>query len=240
MKLSRLTFAVAVIAALLLFLSGSGTRFGMWTYPVGFMLLRWAAFLGVGAAALALVGLLMRKTRAGQGRLLVVSLALGLAVAAVPLYWMQTAGKVPRIHDISTDLQDPPEFDAVVPLRGAGSNPVEYAGAEVAEAQRLAYPDVQPLFLALPPADAFALALREARNMGWEIVAQDPGAGRIEATATTLWFGFKDDVVVRVQPDGERSRVDVRSVSRVGVSDVGANAKRIREYLSELESRAGA
>src|SRR5574338_922618 len=113
------------------------------------MLLRWAAFLGVGAAALALVGLLRGRMRTGEGGLLVVSLALGLAVAAVPLYWMQAAGKVPRIHDISTDLQDPPEFVAVVPLRGEGSNPVEYAGGEVAEAQRLAYPDVRPLFLAM-------------------------------------------------------------------------------------------
>lgn len=238
MKLSRLTFAVAVVAALLLFVSGSGTRFGLWAFPVGFMLLRWAAFLGVGAAALALVGLLIRRMRAGQGGLLVVSLALGLAVAAVPLYWMQAAGKAPRIHDISTDLQDPPEFVAVLPARGEGSNPAEYAGGEVAEAQRIAYPDVQPLFLAMPPAEAFALALREARGMGWEIVAQDPQAGRIEATATTLWFGFKDDVVVRVQPAGEGSRIDVRSLSRLGVSDVGTNAKRIREYLSELESRA--
>lgn len=238
MKLSHLTLALAIIAALLLFVSGSGTRFGMWAFPVGFMLLRWAAFLGVGAAALALVGLLMRAMRAGQGRLFVVSLALGLAVAAVPLYWMQTARKVPRIHDISTDLQDPPEFVAVVPLRGEGSNPVGHAGAELAEAQRLAYPDVRPLFLEMPPAAAFALTRRAARGMGWEIVAQDVQAGRIEATATTLWFGFKDDVVVRVRPDGDGSRIDVRSLSRVGVSDVGANAKRIREYLSELDRAA--
>ena len=84
------------------------------------------------------------------------------------------------------------------------------------------------------PADAFKRALQAARDMGWEIVAADAAAGRIEATDTTFWFGFKDDVVIRVEADGAGSRVDLRSVSRVGVGDVGANAARIRAYLRTL------
>ncbi|WP_332675583.1 DUF1499 domain-containing protein [Aromatoleum sp.] len=234
MNLSRLILIAALVAVALLFVSGSGTRFGLWAFPVGFRLLKWAAYLGLGAAAVALVGLVVPKLRAGQGPRLVVSLALGLGVAAVPAYWLGAAGKLPPIHDISTDLADPPAFVAVLPARGPQSNPAEHAGAAVADAQRAAYPDIRPLILALPPVDAFALALRAARAMGWEIVAQDPAAGRIEATATTLWFGFRDDVVVRVTPADGGSRIDVRSLSRVGVGDVGANAKRIRTYLSRI------
>lgn len=235
MKLSRVTLALAALAVLMLFASGSGTRFGLWPFPVGFRLLKWAAYLGLVVAAVALVGLVVSKLRSGQGARLVVSLALGLGVAAVPAYWLSAARKVPPIHDISTDLADPPEFVAVLPARGPESNPVEHGGAAVAEAQRAAYPDIQPLTLALSPAEAFALALREARGMGWEIVARDAAAGRIEATATTLWFGFRDDVVVRVTPADGGSRIDVRSLSRVGVGDVGANAKRIRDYLARIK-----
>ncbi len=234
MKLSRVTFVAAVVAAVLLFVSGSGTRFGLWAFPVGFRVLKWAAYLGLAAAIVSLVGLVVPKLRAGQGARLAVSLALGLGVAAVPGYWIATASKLPPIHDITTDLDDPPVFIAVLPARGPDSNPVEYGGAAVADAQRAAYPDIQPLVLGLPPADAFALALRAAHAMGWEVVAQDPAAGRIEATATTLWFGFRDDVVVRVTPADGGSRIDVRSLSRVGVGDVGANAKRIRAYLGRI------
>ena len=234
MKLPRLTLGLAALAALLLFGSASGTRFGLWSFPIGFQLLKWAAYLGVSVAVVALVSLLVPRLRAGGGAHLLVSAVLGLGVAAVPAYWIRAAREVPPIHDISTDLQDPPAFVAVLPRRGNDANPVEHGGADVAEAQRSAYPDIQPLVLGLDPAEAFALALRAARDMGWEIVAQDPEKGRIEATATTFWFGFKDDVVVRVVPSGGGSRIDVRSLSRVGVSDVGANAKRIREYFARL------
>lgn len=234
MNLSRLMLGLAVLAALMLFASGLGTRFGMWPFPVGFQGLKWAAFLGLGVALVALVGLLVSRLRAAGGSLLVISAALGLAVAAVPAYWLQAARKAPPIHDISTDLQDPPAFIAVLPHRGDRANPVEHGGAALAEAQRRAYPDIQSRTLELAPAEAFAIALRTARNMGWEIVAQDAGSGRIEATATTFWFGFKDDVVVRVLPSAAGSRIDVRSLSRVGVSDAGANAKRIRKYFARL------
>lgn len=234
MKLSRFALGLAILAGMLLFVSGSGTRFGLWSFPAGFQLLKWAAYLALGAAAVALAGLLVPKLRTGDAKAFVVALALGFAVAAVPAYWMQAAREVPPIHDISTDLDNPPAFAAVLAQRGDASNPPEHGGPAVAEAQRRAYPDIRPLMLPLPPAEAFAPALRAARAMGWEIIAQDAAAGRIEATATTLWFGFRDDVVVRVAPSGSGSRVDVRSASRVGVSDVGANAKRVRAYLARL------
>lgn len=234
MKLHRVTLGLAILAAMMLFASGSGTRFGLWPFPVGFQLLKWAAYLGTGVALVALASLVAPKLRAGGGALLVASAALGLSVAAVPAYWLQAARKAPPIHDISTDLDDPPAFAAVLARRGSGSNPVEHRGAALADAQRSAYPQIQPLTLAAAPAEAFALALRAARDIGWEIVAHDAASGRIEATATTFWFGFKDDVVVRVAPWGEGSRIDVRSLSRVGVGDAGANARRIRSYLARI------
>jgi uncharacterized protein (DUF1499 family) len=147
---------------------------------------------------------------------------------------MQKAQLVPPIHDITTDTEQPPQFQAVLPLRADAPNPAEYGGAEIAGQQRQGYPDIAPLALEQPSAEAFRRALEAARGMGWDIVAADSVAGRIEATATTAWFGFKDDVVVRITPAGSGSRVDVRSVSRVGKSDVGANAERIREFLGRL------
>jgi uncharacterized protein (DUF1499 family) len=157
-------------------------------------------------------------------------------VVWIPWSWKQRADRVPPIHDITTDLADPPAFEAVLPLRQDAPNPSEYGGDSIAAQQREAYPDLGPLTLDLPLDAAFRRAQEAARDMGWEIVDSDPARGRIEATATTPWFGFKDDVVVRVRPEDGGSRVDVRSVSRVGRSDVGTNARRIREYLEELSA----
>jgi uncharacterized protein (DUF1499 family) len=104
----------------------------------------------------------------------------------------------------------------------------------VAVKQRAAYPDIKTAILSVPPNEAFARALDAARALGWRIVAEVPAEGRIEATDTTFWFGFTDDIVIRVTAAGYRSLVDVRSVSRVGRSDVGTNAKRIRAFIRRL------
>ncbi|MBA3259421.1 MAG: DUF1499 domain-containing protein, partial [Gemmatimonadales bacterium] len=213
--------------------AGPGTRLGLWSFRTGFLLLRWGAYLGIFAAGLGLLTLLWRPAGARPWPALAAVL-LGAMAALVPYRWMQVAQRVPPIHDITTDVKRPPEFQAVLPLRADAPNPAEYGGPEIAAQQREAYPEIAPIALALPPGEAFRRALEEAREMGWEIVAADSTAGRIEATATTAWFGFKDDVVVRITPKGQRSRVDLRSVSRVGQSDVGANAARIREFLERL------
>jgi len=164
----------------------------------------------------------------------VLAVALGLVTAWVPWSWKNKAGSVPPIHDITTDTASPPAFQAVLPLRADAPNPSEYGGDSIAQQQREAYPDIEPVLLDVPPAQAFQRALEAAREMGWEIVSAEPAEGRIEATDTTFWFGFKDDVVVRVEPAAGGSRVDVRSVSRVGRSDVGTNAERIRDYLAKI------
>jgi uncharacterized protein (DUF1499 family) len=231
----RTTLLAAVLAFLMLALAGPGVRLGLWTFRTGFHLLQWGAYLGLAAAALALVMLLVPAWRAPSAMPLVVAIGLGLVSAGVPWFWRHRAEQVPPIHDITTDVHRPPKFVAVLPLRANAPNPATYGGEEVAQAQEKAYPDIRPLVLAsLPPAAAFARALAAVRAEGWDLVAADSSAGRIEATATTGWFGFKDDVVVRIEPQGAGSKVDVRSVSRVGGSDVGTNARRIREYLRRV------
>ena len=120
-------------------------------------------------------------------------------------------------------------------MRTGSPNPIEYEGESISKQQRAAYPDVQPARLAVPPDAAFERALSAARELGWQIVAAVPSEGRIEATDTTRWFGFKDDIVVRVTSSGTGSRVDVRSVSRLGKGDLGKNAARIRAYLRGLQ-----
>lgn len=235
MNISRIAMPVALLAALLLLVAGPGTRFGVWEYGTGLLLMRGAFFVGLVAAIVALILLIVPKTRRGRGATLVAALAIGLVTAWVPYNGYRTVMSLPFIHDISTDTENPPQFVDVVPLRADAKNPVEYAGEEVAAQQREAYPDIHTLEFPGPAAATFSDALDVAEKMGWDIVAADSDEGRIEATATTLWFGFKDDVVIRVEPTASGSRLDIRSKSRVGRSDVGANAARIRAFIAALE-----
>jgi uncharacterized protein (DUF1499 family) len=164
-----------------------------------------------------------------------VALVLGLTAFGIPYSWQRRAASVPPIHDITTDLENPPTFDAVAPLRADAPNALERPGMLAAQ-QREGYPDLAPVTLPVPPDQAFDRALAIAQDKGWDIVTADKSSGRIEATDTTRFFGFKDDVVVRMTPWGTGTRVDMRSVSRVGRSDVGTNARRIEDFLDELAS----
>ena len=229
---------LAVASALVLIAAPVGYRLGIVPLRVALLtLLKWGVYGGIAAAVVSLIGLVMTLVRPREVRrgtvLAAVSLLVGLGlVGALARFRMNPPP--PPIHDITTDTDRPPQFVSVVPLRAAAPNRVEYGGPEVAAQQRQGYPDVQPLTLPLPPNQAFDRAFATARRLGWEIVASDPPSGRIEATDTTFWFGFKDDVVIRVTAAPNGSRVDVRSLSRVGLSDVGTNAARIRKYLAAL------
>jgi len=234
LKLGWIPVAVAIVAAVMLGLSGTGVRLGWWDYRIGFGVVRWSAYLAIAAALVALIALAIPKLRRGRVAALVGGLLVGLAVMAMPLSFIVAARSVPPIHDITTDTDNPPRFDAIAPLRANAPNGVDYGGKEVADAQHQGFPEIKPLDVPLPPPAAYAKALAAAREMGWEIVAADASAGRIEATATTRFFAFKDDIVVRITPNGTGSRIDVRSASRVGKSDIGTNAKRVREYLGSL------
>ncbi|MHB8534149.1 MAG: DUF1499 domain-containing protein [Sulfuricaulis sp.] len=233
---------LAIAAVFAAAASGFGHRFGLWTYNIGFIVLLCAAIMGLVCVVLGLVG--VHQTRPSGNRrglsAAVLALAIGAVTAAVPLSWIWAAYRLPPIHDISTDTQNPPLFEAILPLRYRAPDTADYGGPAVATLQHEAYPDIQPLLTPLPPASVFDAAVATARDQGWIIVAGDPATGRIEATDTSFWFGFIDDVVVRLTPEtGGGTRVDVRSVSRVGLGDAGANARRVRGFLSDLAQRLG-
>jgi uncharacterized protein (DUF1499 family) len=234
MNAARFVWMFALFAAAMLAAAGFGARFGVWDYRLGFQLVRWSEYTGLATAGLALIGLAIPRWRKGRVPLLAGVLAIGLGVAWLPWQWVQEARSVPAINDISTDTGNPPAFVALVAARAGLSVPTAYPGSATAEQQRRGYPDIKPLEMPIPPADAFARALAAATDMGWDIAAADAAAGRIEATATTPWFGFRDDVVVRVVATATGSRVDVRSTSRVGRGDFGTNAKRIRAFLEKV------
>jgi uncharacterized protein (DUF1499 family) len=233
-----LVLALAVLAAAGVLLAGPGYRFGWWGLGPAFALLRHGAELGLLTGALALVLIAVGAARHSRGRfgLTIVALVIALTAFGVPWRMQAHARRVPSIHDITTDSEDPPMFVAVVPHRAGAWNPVTYAGAAVAQQQRAGYPDIVPLDLPVPPDRVFPAVESVARGFGWEIVASEPAKGRLEATATTPWFGFKDDVVVRIRARDGGSRVDVRSLSRIGGSDLGTNAARVRAFLERVRT----
>jgi uncharacterized protein (DUF1499 family) len=236
---ARTGLLLTLLGALSLLLSGAGSRWDWWDFRTGFAIFRWTLYGGLGAVVVSLAGLVLALlARANNTAILSIgTLVLLAAVAVVPVSHLRGAGRVPPIHDITTDLDDPPRFVAVLPRRQGAPNTAEHGGPALAAQQRAGYPDLGPARLAAPPERVFARAVDVARGLGWEIVATAPAEGRLEATDRTRWFGFRDDVVVRIRPDGPGSRVDVRSVSRVGRSDLGTNARRIRAFLESL--RAG-
>ena len=232
-----LVMAVAVAAFTMLIASGPGTRLGLWPWQTGLALMKWATYTGLaaGVGALALLVLLVVPRWRTRSWIPVAALVLAAVAVVPPLLLVKQAKSLPYIHDITTDTFDPPVFVALLETRNKAPNGAAYGGPEIAAQQQKGYPDIKSLVVKAPPKDAVQRAIDAARKLDWEIVASDAPSGRIEATATTTWFGFKDDVVVRVRPEADGgSRVDVRSVSRVGESDVGANARRIREFLSRL------
>lgn len=237
--LIRLGSWLGIASLVALFMSGAGTRLGLWVFGTGFSILRWSAYVGAAAAVLALIASiwLMAGRKQRPPVLLVVGLVAGFVAFWLPYSQQAKARSVPPIHDITTDTQDPPLFQAILPLRADARNPPEYLGGEVTEQQLKAYPDLKPVILAASPAQAFAAATAVVESMGWSVAAAEPGEGRIEATDTTFWYGFKDDVVIRIRPEGTGSRLDIRSKSRVGRSDIGTNAARIRKFVAALEQQ---
>lgn len=234
LRWSSLLAALACAAAIAVVMSGYGVRFGWWDYRTGFQILRYAPYVALATGVIALIALLGPRWGALSVGPLALAFVVGAVAGAAPIAWSHIGREGPAINDITTDTANPPEFKAIVPLRGQSPVPVGYPGAATATLQKSGYPDLHAAIVPLPPAAAFAAALTAARDLGWEIVASDANAGRIEATDTTPWFGFKDDVVIRVTPDTQGSRIDIRSVSRVGRGDLGTNARRIRRYIAKF------
>lgn len=181
----------------------------------------------------------------GMARILLAFLIDG-AILAYPAYLGLQYRKLPAIHDITTDPIDPPRFDALARLRtGDGTNPAVYAGLYSAEQQRQFYPDIEPIELEISVDRAYAIALQLVNKRKWLVIderaPQPPRRiGRIEAVARSPIMGFREDISIRVVPDGEDSRVDIRSASRYFDSDLGSNAARVKKFIDDLNTAADA
>lgn len=240
MKLSAAWFSGIQLLLLLTMLAGVlGFRFGV--LPFSGLGLAFAGTLGA-LLLVAVIGFLTIPVAwiKGQGRLAkhaVLSVVLGILPLVTIISMVGVEGfSVPRIHDISTDTQTPPVFVAALTERSQSENSLDYGGPELAAQQLQAYPDIVPYQSALDSAQAFEQALMSVQQLGWRVIRQDREGGVIEAVEETQVFGFKDDVIIRITPLANGCRVDIRSVSRVGVSDLGANAARIRRFLITLDN----
>jgi uncharacterized protein (DUF1499 family) len=199
---------------------------------------------GIVATVLAVIGLVLllpakRPKYLTLGALL--AIILGASAWIIPHTWLGKLGSLPPIHDISTDTNNPPQFQTqVLALRKAAQNSTAYGGAEIAAQQAGAYPDIQPILLKLPATMVYAASLRTLQNMGLKLDSNDPVAGIIEATSTSTWLGLRYDMVIRLEAHGRSAtRLDIRSESRTGKNDAGKNAQLIRTFKAALYKQLG-
>lgn len=233
---SLLIISIAAVLAVVVMIFGA--RLGLWDPIVGFGYIRnYLNPIGLsllGLSTLGLISQLVTRNRIGAMKSLVATL-IGLSLIAPMIHsTIQPAKRGPAIHDITTDTVNPPEFLVLDDTRLGAKNSLIYAGEKVAAIQKKLYPNIKPIQSSLSAEDAYARALGIAQNKGWVIIAAEAEALRFEATAQTAFFGFMDDVVIKVTPISNESRIDIRSVSRVGRSDRGVNAARIVEFTESF------
>jgi uncharacterized protein (DUF1499 family) len=230
-----LTLIAGVLSLLLLLLSGPLYQAEILGLMNAFFAMRIALIVGAVAIVLALIQVIfMRKTISWP----VTGIAVLCAAVAVfmPLSMMNKAKSVPPIHDITTDLVNPPKFVAILALRADAPNPAAYQGEEIASQQREAYPELQTQKYQKTADQVFDAALVAVKDMGLDVVNSDKTLGLIEAYDTTTFFGFVDDVVIRIQSEGQMTMLDARSKSRVGKSDIGKNAERLNTLIAGVKN----
>ena len=234
-SLALASLVLGFLGILVPIIGAVGTRVDLWGYTIGL-------FMTPAGLLLALAGLLigvramLRLRKLGE-RLVLAAHGAGLSLLVV-LYFgslMITVFSVPPIHNVSTDIEDPPQFTHAQSLRTEHENSLDYDIEAIGEIQREGYPEVKPLVMELAPDEMFGRVKRVLLDMGMEVTKEDPAQGEMEAVATTFWFAFKDDLVVRLREVEGGTRMDLRSVSRVGVVDIGANADRIMEVIKRVE-----
>jgi len=247
--LSRLALLAGVALGIVALAAPLGVWLGAWNFQTGFRILfnpesinvtTAAPWIAGGAAIASILGFALGGRNAKRfGSLAAVGALLAGAGFIVPNSY-RPGPEIPPIHDITTDPDDPPSFVDVLPLRANAPNTTVYGGGpnqtpeSLAAQQRGAYPDIVTREFNEPVAAVFVRAAAAARSLGWDIVAENVDEGRIEATDTTFWFRFKDDIVIRIRPTASGSELDARSVSRVGLSDAGKNAARLRAFLEAV------
>ena len=230
-----LTLLAGLIAIALVVLGGPLYKLELLGLANAFLAMRIGFFVGLGAILLAIIQVIfMRKNIAWLST--GASVILAAIAIALPLSLMTKAQSVPAIHDITTDMAHPPSFVAILPLRANASNPAEYQGEEIAIQQRAAYPELVTQTYNKTKAQVYDAALISLEQMGLDVVSAELTEGRIEASDTTTWFGFVDDVVIRIEFTGRTTILDARSKSRIGISDFGKNAERLNELLTKINS----
>lgn len=249
-RAALLAFVLGVATGLGMLIAPAGVWLGLWPFGTGFTVLGavnpWTPWVALACVAAAVILYALARKASVPNANTILGLALTGALVSGIAWYIPTTFQAPEgqtypgIHDVSTDLVDIPQFIAVLPLRADAPNTTVYGGARNmtpernAQLQREAYPDLVPRYFEATEEEMFDRALAAVDAMGWELVEADADGGHIEATATTFWFRFKDDIVIRIRPLGPQTVVDARSLSRVGGGDVGANAKRLRKFFELL------
>jgi hypothetical protein len=244
---------LAVVGALGILVASVGSGWGLWDWTVGLSAIPFLAGAAILALVIAIVGVILDRRKGRSTRWL--RLGAGVVIALGLLFQMtgyvRAVSALPAIHDISTDLADAPQFQTLT-LRAdnwdniPGADDADMRGMNPqqrwVQLHQRAYPDIRSVRIDQPVAEVVTKARRIAEDRGWTIAAADPASGRLEATDTTALFRFKDDIVLRARPtaNGQGSIIDVRSVSRVGIHDLGVNAKRVRSFLSDLSGTTSA
>ena len=225
-------------AILLLLATGIGYQKGAFELVQAVELLRIGALLGIAGAGFAIFFILWQRPQGLNLAIITVSAVLGITAFYMPYRQLLISQRLPEIHDITTDIDNPPAFVAIARVRTSIHHPVTYDGAVTAAEQRRAYPDIRTIEFPRNADDVFAASMEVVEELGWRIAEASREEGRIEATVTSRWFGFKDDVVIRIAPSGAgATRFDMRSKSRVGISDIGSNAQHIRAFIGALSAK---
>ncbi len=235
-RVARASLVCGLLGVLFPIVGALGARIGVWSFVVGAPLVLVGFLSALSAAILGVVAML--RLRQTGGRLVVSAhgAALGLLMCLYLGGQLLAALPAPLIHNVSTDIENPPAFTHAPTLRPESSNPLVYESERIGPMQREAYPDVKPLVVAVARDELHARVKRVLEEMEMTVTRDDPVAGEIEAVATTFWFGFEDDLVVRLREVEDGTRMDVRSVSREGLGDMGTNANRVMEVIKRVHS----
>lgn len=227
---------LSIVAVLAIPVAVVGFRFHLYDFSIASKVLALSLFLSaIVFLCSLLVALIQRKSNPVSSK----AARLASYLCLLPLLFLGsqiiTAKSLPMIHNISTDITNPPEFDQIIELRGEKSNPHSYDIEALAAVQSKAYPKIKTLIVKSDTETAFNRALSVVSSLGWKLVSKDSKKGLIEATQTSALWQFKDDIVIRIVSDGNSTKIDLRSVSRVGRSDLGVNAKRIYSFLDAYQ-----